>query len=54
MNTTIPTTRIPPEAPPEQAEAVLLAYSTTPEEARIQADARLQGGAAGTLGARDA
>ena len=35
--------RIPPDALREQAEAILLAYGATPEEARIQADARLQG-----------
>jgi LDH2 family malate/lactate/ureidoglycolate dehydrogenase len=39
----IPTALIPVEALRRQAEAILLAYGATPEEATIQADARLQG-----------
>jgi len=39
----IRTVRIPAEALRAQAEAILLAYGATPEEAAIQADARLQG-----------
>jgi LDH2 family malate/lactate/ureidoglycolate dehydrogenase len=41
--TPIHTIRIPAEALREQAEAILLAYGATPEEAAIQADARLAG-----------
>jgi len=43
MSDTIETVRIPAEALREQAEAILIGYGATPEEAKIQADARLQG-----------
>jgi LDH2 family malate/lactate/ureidoglycolate dehydrogenase len=39
----IETIRVAPEELRRQAEAILLAYGATPEEAAIQADARLQG-----------
>ena len=39
----IETVRVAPEDLRRQAEAILLAYGATPEEAAIQADARLQG-----------
>jgi LDH2 family malate/lactate/ureidoglycolate dehydrogenase len=41
--TAIPTTRIPADALRAQAEALLLAYGAMPQEAAIQADARLAG-----------
>jgi LDH2 family malate/lactate/ureidoglycolate dehydrogenase len=43
MASTIQTIRIPPDALRRQAEAILMGYGATPEEAAIQADARLQG-----------
>lgn len=43
MTSSIETVLIPPEAIRQQAEAILLGYGATPEEAAIQADARLQG-----------
>ena len=39
----IETVRVAPEALRRQAEEILLAYGATPEEAALQADARLQG-----------
>jgi LDH2 family malate/lactate/ureidoglycolate dehydrogenase len=39
----IETIRVAPEDLRRQAEAILIAYGATPEEAEIQADARLQG-----------
>ena len=39
----IETVRVAPEDLRRQAEAILIAYGATPEEAAIQADARLQG-----------
>lgn len=41
--TAIDTALIPPEALRRQAEAILVGYGATPEEAAVQADARLQG-----------
>ena len=43
MGTGINTVRIPAEALRTQAEAILVGYGATPEDAAIQADARLQG-----------
>jgi LDH2 family malate/lactate/ureidoglycolate dehydrogenase len=43
METIVETIRIPAETLRAQAEAILVAYGATPEEAAIQADARLQG-----------
>jgi len=43
MANTIQTVRIPAEALRQQAEAILVGYGARPEEAAIQADARLQG-----------
>jgi LDH2 family malate/lactate/ureidoglycolate dehydrogenase len=43
MSTGIKTVRVNPEALRVQAEAILQAFGATPEEAAIQADARLQG-----------
>jgi LDH2 family malate/lactate/ureidoglycolate dehydrogenase len=43
MTHTIETVRIPAEALRQQAEAILIGYGATPEEAAIVADARLQG-----------
>lgn len=42
-DTTVETVRIAPERLRAQAEAILLAYGAQPEEAAVQADARLQG-----------
>jgi len=41
--TTIPTVRVSLDILRRQAEAILLAYGATPEEAALQAEARLQG-----------
>lgn len=43
MASTVQTVRIPPEELRGQAEKILVACGATPEEAAIQADARLQG-----------
>jgi LDH2 family malate/lactate/ureidoglycolate dehydrogenase len=43
MTTGIRTARVPAEALRAHAEAILLAYGATPEEAALQADARLAG-----------